>query len=102
MVARTMAQQRFCRQCGRRDDCQDVYQKLGGGKGPSLVSKAVVAFAVPLLFFIICLAVSERILAETISAERLRTAVALVLSLSVTFLLILVIRAISGRFAKSK
>lgn len=96
-----MAQQRFCRQCGRRDDCQDVYQKLGG-KGPSLAFKAVVAFAVPLLFFIICLAVSERILAETISAERLRTAAALVLSLSVTFLLILVIRAISGRFGKSK
>lgn len=97
-----MAQQRFCQQCGRRDDCQEVYQKLGGSKGPSLVSKVVVAFAVPLLFFIVCLAVSERVLAETINAERLRTAVAFVFSLSATFLLILVIRAISGRFGRSK
>jgi len=97
-----MAEQRFCQQCGRRDDCQDVYQKLGGSKGPSLVSKVVVAFAVPLLFFIICLAVSERLLGETINAERLRTAVAFVFSLSATFVLILVIRAISGRLGKSK
>lgn len=97
-----MAQQRFCQQCGRRDDCQDVYQKLGGGKGASLVSKVVVAFAVPLLFFIICLAVSERVLAETINAERLRTAVAFVFSVSTTLVLILVIRAISGRFGRSR
>jgi len=97
-----MAQQRFCQQCGRRDDCQDVYQKLGGSKGPSLVSKVVVAFAVPLLFFIVCLAVSERVLAQTINAERLRTAVAFVFSVSTTLVLILVIRAISGRFGRSK
>lgn len=97
-----MAEQKFCQQCGRRNDCQDVYQKLGGSKGPSLVSRVVVAFAVPLLFFIICLAVSERLLAETISAERLRTAAAFVFSVSATFLLILVIRVISGRFGKSK
>ena len=97
-----MAQQRFCQQCGRRDDCQDVYQKLGGSKGPSLVSKVVVAFAVPLLFFIVCLAVSERVLAQTINAERLRTAVAFVFSVSTTLVLILVIRAVSGRFGRSK
>jgi len=97
-----MAQQRFCQQCSQRHNCQDVYQKLGGSQGPSLVSKVVVAFAVPLLFFIICLAVTERLLAETINAERLRTAAAFVFSLSATFLLILVIRAISARLGKSK
>ncbi len=97
-----MAEQRSCQQCGRRDDCQDAYQKLGGSKGPSLVSKVVVAFAVPLLFFIVCLALSERVLAQTINAERLRTAVAFVFSVSITLVLILVIRAVSGRFGRSK
>jgi hypothetical protein len=97
-----MAQQRFCQQCSQRHDCQDVYQKLGGSQGRSVVSKVVVAFAVPLLFFIICLAVSERLLAETINTERLRTAASFVFSLSATFLLILVIRAIGGRLGKSK
>jgi uncharacterized membrane protein len=97
-----MAEQRFCQQCGQRHDCQDVYQKVGGGEGPSLVSKAVVAFAVPLLFFIICLAVSERLLAKTLSAERLRTVAAFVFSVSATFLLVVVIGVISGRFGKSK
>lgn len=97
-----MAEQRFCQQCSQRHNCQDIYQKLGGSTGPRLVSKVVVAFAVPLLFFIICLAVSERVLAETIGAERLRTAVAFVFSAATTFVLILVIRAISGRFGRSK
>ncbi len=97
-----MTEQRFCQQCSQRNDCQDIYQKLGGGKGPSFVARVVVAFAVPLLFFIICLAVSERLLAKTLSAERLRTVAAFVFSVSATFLLILVIRAISGRFGKSK
>jgi len=97
-----MAEQRFCQQCNQRHVCQDIYQKLGSSKSPSFVAKVVVAFAVPLLFFIICLAVSERLLAETIGAERLRTAAAFVFSVSATFLLIVVIRAISARLGKSK
>lgn len=97
-----MAEQRFCQQCSQRHDCQDIYQKLGNSKGPSFVVRVVVAFAVPLLFFIVCLAVSERLLAKTLSAERLRTVAAFVFSVSATFLLVVVIGVISGRFGKSK
>jgi len=100
MVARIMVQERFCEQCSQRHNCQDLYQKLGNSGGPSIVSKVVVAFIVPLLVFIICLAAFERILAEMINAERLRTALVFVLALSVTFLVILVVKVIGRRFGK--
>ena len=95
-----MIQQRFCQQCSQRHNCQDVYKRFGNSKGPSIVSKVVAAFLLPLLVFIISLAAFERILAETVSAEWLRTALAFLSAASVTFVLILVVKVMTGRFGK--
>lgn len=89
-----MAEQRFCQNCNQKHDCREVYQKLGNTKGPSVVLKAVVAFLLPILVFIGCLAAFEAILS--------RAAVSFVPALAVTFVLILIIKAINKQLDKNK
>ncbi len=75
-----MTQQKFCEDCNQKHDCREVYQKLGNTKGPSVVLKAVVAFLLPILVFIGCLAAFEAILA--------RTALSFLLAVLVTFIFV--------------
>jgi len=93
-----MVEQKFCQGCSQKHDCQDIYQNLANLKGPSVVLKVVVTFLLPILVFITSLAASERILAEAIETEQLRTALSFLLALSVTFGLILIIKLINKQF----
>ncbi len=97
-----MVQQGFCQGCSHKKDCQEVYEKLGHAEGPSVVSSVVVAFLLPILTFIISLAVSERILARAIEAKGLLTAVSFLLALLVTFAMVLIIRTVGGPSSKMK
>jgi len=100
-----MAQQKFCQECNQRPNCREVYRQLGDSKSPSVVIKAIVAFLLPILVFIVSLAAFEAILAKVtspISTKELRTGVSFVLALSVTFALILIIKAINRQPGKNK
>lgn len=100
-----MAEQKFCEDCNQKHDCREVYQKLGNTKGPSVVLKAVVAFLLPILVFIGCLAAFEAILGKVrslINTKELRTVLSFLLALSVTFVLILIIKAINRQLSKNK
>ena len=100
-----MAQQKFCEDCNQKHDCREVYQKLGNTKGPSVVLKAVVAFLLPILVFIGSLAAFEAILGKVrslINTKELRTVLSFVLALAVTFVLILIIKAINRQLSKNK
>ncbi len=55
MVAKTMTQQEFCRDCDQENQCQEAYRRLGDTKSPSVALKAVVAFLLPLIVFIVLL-----------------------------------------------
>jgi len=98
MVAKSMIPQKFCQGCNQEHDCQDIHQELANFKGRSVVFKVCLAFLLPILVFIASLAVSERILAEAIDTEELRTALSFLLALSVTFGLILIIKLINKQF----
>jgi len=100
-----VAQEKFCQDCTQRQNCQEIYQKVGKTKGPSVVLKAVVAFLLPILVFIGCLAAFEAILAKVrslINTKELRTVLSFLLALSVTFVLILIIKAINRQLSKNK
>ncbi|MDD5063219.1 MAG: SoxR reducing system RseC family protein [Phycisphaerae bacterium] len=97
-----MAELKPCQECDQKHKCQDIYQQLGKAKGPSVVFKAVVAFLLPLLIFIVSLAAFERILAGTTDLKSLRTALDFLLALSVTLVAILIIKAISKRLNKNE
>lgn len=59
-----MSQQEFCQDCHQRHDCQEVYRRLGSAKSPSIAFKVIVVFLMPMVIFIVSLAVSGKVLAK--------------------------------------
>ena len=90
-----MAEQKFCQDCDQNHDCQKVYQQLGNIKAPSVVFKVIVAFLLPLVVFIVSLAVFQEIFAEAINTEELRTVLSFLIAMLITFVCILIIQAIN-------
>ncbi len=58
-----MKQQEFCQDCHYKHDCRQIYRQLGHASGPSIVRKVIVAFLLPLVVFIISLAVFNEVFA---------------------------------------
>lgn len=100
MVAKTMVEQKICEDCKQKHDCQEIYKQLGDIEGPSVVIKVIVAFLLPLLVFIVSLAIFERILSGAISTDQLQTALSLLAALLITFICILIVRVINRRFGQ--
>ncbi len=98
MVAKTMAEQEFCEDCKHKHDCQRIYEQLGDVAGPSVVIKVIVAFLLPLVVFIVSLAVFQEIFAKAIDSQRAQTTFSFLLALVVTFVCILIIRVLNRRF----
>jgi predicted membrane channel-forming protein YqfA (hemolysin III family) len=95
MVEETMAEQKFCQGCNQKDECQKVYQQLGNVKGPSVVSKVIVAFLLPVVVFIVSLAVFERIFTRVVNAKELQTVLSFLMAMLMTFICILIVQAIN-------
>ncbi|MHC4462298.1 MAG: SoxR reducing system RseC family protein [Planctomycetota bacterium] len=89
-----MIEDKFCQDCNQRQNCQEVYQKLGKTKGPSVVFNTVAAFLLPILVFIASLAAFEAIFGKA--------GLSFVSALSVTFVCILIIKAIKSKISKNK
>jgi len=90
-----MSEQNICEDCKQKHDCQRIYEQLGDVEGPSVVIKVIVAFLLPLVVFIVSLAVFQEIFAKAISSQRVQTALSLLLALLVTFVCILIVRVIN-------
>jgi len=97
-----MAEQDFCHTCNQKHDCQNAYQHLGDIEGPSLVVKVLLAFLLPLVVFIVSLAVFERILAGAINSTAAKTVVSFLLALLVTFVCILITRMVCKRLGHDR
>lgn len=108
-----MIQQEFCKDCQQQHDCREVYRRLGHATCPSIFRKVIVAFLLPLIIFIVSLAVLEKIFAATgqnvlsssqdggpASARELQTAVSFFAALLITALCVLITRIINKRLHK--
>lgn len=95
-----MAEQDFCHTCLQRHDCQKVYHELSDSRGPSVAVRASLAFLLPLVVFIVGLAVCEEILAGV--AEPVKTTAGLGMALVSTLACVLVTGAISKRPGRSR
>lgn len=95
-----MAQEDFCSQCPQSHDCRAVYEQLGKSRGPNVVPKVVVAFLLPIAVFIAALAVSDYMLARAIAGKNLRIMVGFALAGCVSFVCILIVKAVNVRLAK--
>jgi hypothetical protein len=86
-----MAQPNVCDGCSYAHTCREVPGQLGSAEGPSVASKVVIAFLLPLVMFIVALGVFDGLLEETVAGPY-QTPLALVLALSVTATIMLVVR----------
>lgn len=89
-----MESQRFCQNCIQKHDCQRIYEQLGESPGGSVTLKVILAFLLPLIVFIVSLAVSERLLARAVKIEKLQVVLSILLALLVTFGCILIVRKV--------
>jgi hypothetical protein len=102
MAMNTMDQQEICHGCTKKSGCQEVYEKMGNIQGPSVVFNVLAAFLLPIVVFIGCLAAFDKILAKVTTIKELQTAAGLLLALSVTFVCVLMTRAINKGLIKHK
>lgn len=86
-----MAQSDVCSGCSNAHTCKEVYGRLGAVGGPSVASKVVIAFLLPMVAFVVALGVFGGLL-EGVVAGAYRTPLALVLALSTTAALVLIVR----------
>ena len=77
-----------------------MYHELGNNRGPSVAVKVSLAFLLPLIVFIVTLAVFQKI--PDGATEAVQTAVGLAMALVSTFTCILVVRAINKNPASDR
>jgi len=92
-----MKQNEFCEKCGDKSRCQDAFRQMDKTQGKHVVRNIILAFLLPLVIFIVVLAISQQLLINHIESDGLRTTVSLSLSLVVTFVYVLIARVISRR-----
>jgi len=102
MTGKTMVNENFCQSCTQKDTCRDTYEKIGDAKGPSVIWRVLIAFLLPIMVFIASLAAFEKISAQLINTKELRTIASFALALVVTFLLILITKAVNKHLGKDK
>ena len=93
-----MVQQEFCQACRQKNDCEKVYRKVCGAKGPSVTLLVVLAFLLPLVVFIAGLFVFTSALPGAKDESGAPTAVSLLPALFLTLSCIWGVRALRRRF----
>ena len=97
-----MESQRFCQDCVQKHDCKRIYEQLGDSPCESVTLKAILAFLLPLIVFIVSLAVSDRVFTGAIKTEGLQMALNLLLALLVTFVYVLITRVVNKQLGLDK
>jgi len=90
-----MESQRLCQDCIQKHDCKRIYEQLGDSPGESVTLKVILAFLLPLIVFIVSLAVFGRVLARAINNEGLQIALSFLLALLMTFVCVFIIKVLN-------
>lgn len=94
-----MSQDQFCSDCTFRTDCKKIYQQIGHSKGPSIATKAALAFLLPIVVFIAALVLCEKNLA--IENKSIKIAVSFLSACIASFGCIIITKKIAGIFKKN-
>ena len=95
-----MSETKNCDSCSHKHNCSDVYERLGKTQGPAVGFEVFLAFFMPIVVFIISLAIFEKVAADIAGSEKIKTAIIFLLSLTMTTLVILVIKLIKLNLKK--
>ena len=82
----------LCPNCIHSETCRTVYERLGKQSGPSVAAGAFAAFLLPLLVFIVALAVGVKILPNYLRNEVHQVLVSLLLAVSISIAVVLLVR----------
>jgi ABC-type polysaccharide/polyol phosphate export permease len=97
-----MVDEKFCQDCNQGLSCQQRHQQLAKFTGPSVTYQVIIAFLLPLLVLLGCVAIFGKLLANTAIAKQLQTALVFIFALSFAFGLILAIKLLGKYFRKNK
>jgi len=92
-----MVSHNYCKDCIQKHECRSVYEKMGNASCTSVTLKVILAFLLPLVVFIVSLAISERIFAGAINFQKLQLVVSFLPALLVTFICIFILRMINKK-----
>lgn len=98
-----MSQEDFCQECHQKHECQEVYRRLGSSECRPVFYKTVVAFLMPMVVFIVSLAVFEKILSDgnySHLSHRLQTVIGFLIALLITVVFMIVFKLLSKLFRK--
>lgn len=102
MVEKITEEEKFCEGCPQAHDCKSAYGMLGNFKGPSVVTKVIVAFLLPILVFIVVLGISGHMMRVGVRSENLRIAASSMLAGGASIICVLVSRAILSWKSKKR
>lgn len=94
MIEKIIEEEEFCEGCPQAHDCKSAYGMLGNFKGPSVVTRVIVAFLLPILVFIVVLGVSGHMMRVGVRSENLRVAASSLLAGGASIICVLISRAI--------
>jgi len=97
-----MAGQELCQDCGQKDGCQKIYEKLGDRQGPSVVLEALFAFVAPIVVFIVFLAAFEKIIGQASDGNAWSNVPGLLAALAGSWGFVLIARAARRKLAAKK
>ena len=100
-----MSQEDFCQDCHQKHECQEVYRRMGSSKCPSVFYKTIVAFLLPMVVFIVSLAILDKILSSenfVHFSHRLHTAISFFGALIVTVVFMIIFKLLSKLFKKNR
>ena len=92
---------KVCENCGYRHShkncCMDIYQRLGQTKGPSVISRVLLAFVLPLLVFIASLVLAGYILTIFLNESRMSALYAFLIAIALTVIFVKLIRVFTRK-----
>lgn len=97
-----MPEDKNCSNCPQHEGCKSTYERLGKAEGSFVAIRAVAAFLVPILIFILSLALFPKLLGESVSGKNWRTLISVALGLLVCFFYVLMVRFFSVYFGRRK
>lgn len=100
-----MTKEDFCQNCHQKHECQEVYRRMGCSEHPPVLYKTIIAFLMPMLVFIVSLAIFDKILSSenyVHFSHRLHTAISFFGALIVTVVFMVIFKLLSKLFKKNR
>ena len=83
---------KHCDGCKHKDSCKEVYEKLGQHKGPNIAFKAIMAFVVPVVVFVLAALAVGPLLKNKIENVRLVILIQLAAGLAAAGVVVFIVR----------